>query len=54
MVQIMLKYLPKNVRKIVSNIKNIFFELLFFEHGYLIYISRYMHDILGRYSEHSK
>ena len=40
--------------KIVSEIKKIFFELLFFEHEYLIYYPRYMHEILSRYAKHSK
>ena len=39
--------------KIASEIKNLFFELLFFEHGYLIYYSRFRHEILSSYSKHS-
>ena len=54
MVQIMLKFSHKIVMKIVSEIKNIFFELLLFEHGYIIYYSRYMREILSRYSKDSK
>ena len=36
-VQIMLMFSQKIAMKIVSEIKNKFFELLFFEHAYLIY-----------------
>ena len=39
--------------KIVSKIKNLLFELLFFKHGYLIYYSKFMHEILSGHSKHS-
>ena len=40
--------------KIVSEIENVFLELLFFEHGYLVYYSKSMHEILNSHSKHSK
>ena len=40
--------------KIVSEIENVFLELLFFEHRYLLYYSKSMHDILNSDSKHSK
>ena len=40
--------------KIVSEIENVFLEHLFFEHGYLVYYSKSMHEILNSHSKHSK
>ena len=40
--------------KKVSEIENVFFELLFFEHGYLVDYSKSMHDIFNSHSKHSK
>ena len=40
--------------KIVSEIENVFLELLFFEHGYLVYYSKSMHEILKSHSKHSE
>ena len=40
--------------KIVSEIENVFLELLFFEHGYLVYYSKSMHRILNSHSKHSE
>ena len=39
--------------KKVNKIENLFFELLFFERGYLIYYSNYMDELLGSHSKHS-
>ena len=39
--------------KKVNEIENQFFELLFFEHGYFIYYSKFMDEILGSHSKHS-
>ena len=36
-----------------SKTKSVFFELLFFEHGYPIYYSKIMHEMLGIHLKHS-
>ena len=40
--------------KIVGEIENVFLELLFFEHRYLVNYSKSTHEILNSHSEHSK
>ena len=40
--------------RIVSEIENAFFELLFFEHGYLVYYSKSMPEILNSHLKHFK
>ena len=42
------------IMKIVSEIENVFLELLFFEHGYLVYYSKSIHKIFNSHSKHSK
>ena len=37
----------------VSEIEKLFFELLFFEHRYLVYYSDFMHAIFSSYLKHS-
>ena len=54
MVDIMLLISQEFIMKIVSEIENAFLELLFFEHGYLVYYSKSMHEILNSHSKHSK
>ena len=38
----------------MSEIEKVFLELLFFEHGYFVYYSKSMHEILSSHSKHSK
>ena len=38
--------------KIAGDLKKISFELLFFEHRYLVYYSRFRYDILGSHLKH--
>ena len=45
---------PKFIMKIVSEMENVFLELLFFEHRYLVYYSKSTHEILNSHSEQSK
>ena len=49
----MLYFLQESVTKIMREIANLFFELFFFEHGYLIYYSRFTHEILSSHAKHS-
>ena len=52
-VQIVLYVLQEFGMTIVSEIENVFFELLFFEHRYLVYYSELMPEILISHSKHS-
>ena len=47
MVEIKLKISQEVMMKIEIEIENVFLELLFFEHGYLVYYSKSMHEILN-------